>query len=128
MIHNAINAVLEAVEERFGAEVKECRYYKGEFEEGSQWNPVFPIVLANCTALTPEQTSQKGWIARKAALGVYVGLQLDDEDQQQFFTEFIEWLTTLFLEGYELEVQAVNLLGYFNGIEAYKFDLTVVQR
>lgn len=134
MIHEVINTMIDAIEENFGSEseattkIKECKYYKGEFEEGSQWNPVFPVAFVNCSAFNPQQTSQNGWIATKASVGVYVGIKLDEKSQQEFFSDFIQWLTTLYADGYEIEVQAGNLVGYFSGIEAYKFDVTVVKR
>ncbi len=134
MIHEVINTLIDAVEEKFGAEsdaatkVEECRYYKGEFEEGSQWNPVFPIVMINCSTVTPELTSQQGWLSVKATLGVYVGIKLDEENQQEFFAEFLRWITTLNIDGYDIEVQAGTLTGYFGGVEAYKFDATVVKQ
>jgi hypothetical protein len=126
MIHDIMNALTASVTAEF-PEVKECRYYKGEFEEGSEWNPVFPVVFINCSSLLPDVESQDGWRQARETFNVFVGIRMEQADQQTFLANFIRFITSLRIDGCIVEASAITLAGYFSGIEAYKIELNVIE-
>lgn len=127
MIHEAIDAVITKILTDF-PEFREVRYYKGEFEEGVDWNPIFPIVLLNCDTFAEGVGTQSGWVTTKLTLNCYVAIQLEDAAQKILFSNFIKTITAFTVGEYQYRASAGTLIGYTHGIEMYRIPLTVEQR
>jgi hypothetical protein len=127
MIHEAINALIADIKLSFPA-VKECRYYKGEFEPEGEWNPIFPAVLINCSSLLPGIEAQASWQSGKIKLNVYVAIKLDIVADQTFFKNFTTYITSLVLGEYQFKALGAFLVGYFSGVEVYRFELETEQK
>lgn len=130
MIHQAINLSIENLQSKF-PDVKEIRLYKGEFEDGVDWEPVFPCLLVNSPLLAEGNTdSERGNVNCFQTLNVFAGINAEDEAQQDFLADAIQFLNTLntvdeLADLGSWKLKSVNLVGYFKGIEAYRIELSV---
>jgi hypothetical protein len=129
MIHKEVELLRDKIYAAF-PELKACAYYKGEFEDGSEWNPVFPSVFVNCSQVLPARESSAKWLTANLILNIYVGVKLEVEDQQNFFNELIKFINnfnedTSLNKIYTFKLNSITLKGYFYNIEAYQLELSV---
>lgn len=128
MIHEIIEKLIKKIKNRFAEVI--CDYYKGEFEEGSEWNPQFPSVFLNCTQLLPGTENPRYWIDSTMTMNIYVGIKLEITEQQNFLDEIIKFVNRLnddseLNEIYVFRMNSITLKGYFYGIEVYQIELSV---
>lgn len=120
MVHRVIDEIITEIKNAF-PEVKEARYYKGEFEPDGEWNPIFPAVLLNCPVISPVTESQRGWLRGAVKINCYVAFKLDE--QRSFFTRFLPFITSLKPDNEHLRAVTCMLHGYFSGVEVYRVEL-----
>lgn len=120
MVHEIIDQIIADVKSAF-PEVKEARYYKGEFEPEGEWNPVFPAVLFNCPSVVPASQAQSGWVMANVRINCFVAFKLDE--QKEFFARFLPFITSLQSGGEQLEALTCALHAYINGVEVYRIEL-----
>lgn len=129
MIHRLISALIGKISNEFPA-VKECRYYKGEFEPEGEWNPVFPVCLINCDSILPEKTSESKRVSVKTIVNLYIGIKMEVPEHTELLENLILYLNRLNDDeeinyDYWFMINTVSLVGYFTGVEAYKIELEV---
>lgn len=129
MIQEVISLLIDKIKTRF-YELNSCTYYKGEFEDGSEWNPVFPAVFLNASGIQPLTETTNEWIFAKIILNVFVAVKLEVDDQQIFLDSFLKYLNSLYSDleltaEYKFKINTITLKGYFYGIEVYQIEFEV---
>lgn len=128
MIHTLLNSLEEKIKSNF-AIVKEVRYYKGEFEEGSQWNPFFPAVFVNAPLINPGQEGSEKWLKAAMTVNIYTAIKMENAEQTEFFENLILYINNLNSDTdlktqYTFEMKPAVLVAYVAGVEAYRIELT----
>lgn len=129
MIHPLLNSLQEKTKAKF-AKLKDVGYYKGEFEEGSQWNPTFPIVFFNAPFINPGLAGSEKWLKADVTINAYIGFKMENQEQTELFAEFLLWLNNLnddadLKKEYTFDLKPATLQAYVAGVEAYKIELSV---
>lgn len=131
MIHAALTKIQDKIKTQF-PEIKKVDYYKGEFEEGVEWNPIFPVVFTNCTQINPKLAGSK-ILTGTLIINIYTGIKIEDEDQTTLFENLVLFLNSLNEDAglsseFVFEIKLILLQGYFYGIEAYRIELHATKK
>lgn len=127
MIHTLLNSLKEKIKSNFTI-VKEVGYYKGEFEEGSQWNPIFPSVFVNAPLINPGQEGSEKWLKAAMTVNVYAAFRMETPEQTEFFEALLLYINNLnddtdLKTQYTFEMKPAVLVAYVAGVEAYRIEL-----
>ena len=109
--------------------------YKGEFEEGADWNPAFPAVLIRVNSLLPTERNMSGQvISYSAEFTLYIA---DRDMNQPSGLDTIEAVINTIEDNsitnddygteYDMKVgdDGMKFLGYGNQVEVYILNVNV---
>jgi hypothetical protein len=106
--------------------VNRCTKYRGELEEGSEWNPVFPSSFVNFTAVTPlSHSADSRMIGRnRFAAEIYVADRHDCADLTETITNELDATEITLGENiYQVKLIEISLLGYVRSVEIWKLKI-----
>ena len=126
MIKEVIDVLIAGMPASVSA-IKKADRYRGEFEEGSDWNPTFPIVLFRVEELKTDTLLADGVYARKTLEGtVYCG---NDYEAAELMESVVDYLNGTMIEldniNYSVSTDGGSLHGWFGRVEVYKVGFTV---
>lgn len=132
MIHQLLISVQEKIKNEFTL-LKEVDYYKGYFEEGAEWTPVFPCFYNNVMQLNPGRPGSNKLLTTEMLMSCYIGIKIENEEQADLFESIVKYLNELnkvdeLKTSYTFDMKAGILIGYFNKVEAYKIDIAVSKK
>lgn len=115
MLKQILNTIINEIS--YAAEMKTGRY-KGEFEDGADWNPQFPCALVRVLKMTPEVTgmsnSRLGYVTKMV---IYIG---DRETNESKTLDTVEYLIGLF-DSAEFETEDGKYFHTAIGEEGFSF-------
>lgn len=131
MLKQILNTIINEIS--YAAEMKTGRY-KGEFEEGADWNPQFPCALVRMMKMAPEGTTMSNSrFGYSTKLMIYIA---DRDIQESKTLDTVEYLIGLF-DSAEMETEdgkyfrtfiadeGINFYGYGNQVEIYTLTIDV---
>lgn len=126
MIKEIRDALIDTISMQAGLNTP-CFPYRGEFEEGAEWNPVLPAVFVQCTDLEPKNFTAGGSSGvMEYGVSLYCG---DKEDSTLLAESLFDYFDGVQLSAGDNRwfVTAVKaeLIGYIKSVEIHKILLRI---
>ncbi|MDI6804933.1 MAG: hypothetical protein QME58_14025 [Bacteroidota bacterium] len=135
MIYSTLDQILGAIQAAVGSEVKELGSYSGQFEEGGEWNPLFPAVFASIVKAEPIIETDTIIIGFSITANIYVGIKNNISSNRAFLDNILN-----IMDGFgisfptsvpgvvKFSTEAVFLHGYFFGIDVYRIEVNIIKQ
>ena len=109
--------------------VKTADRYRGEFEENSEWNPVFPSVFFQVNEFKPEGLMSDGRTVKKRVfLTVYCANEYEAAELAESVYDFLDGIAVMDESGVYRNMSCTGgkLHGWFQRVEVYKIEVTII--
>lgn len=99
--------------------------YKGEFEEGADWNPIFPACYIRLTGVRPELIGSQGEVLKhRVSFSIYIA---DADRDEPAVLELIDAVAGIAeIDQNPVFLGNISWGGYAKGVEMYIIELETV--
>lgn len=99
--------------------------YKGEFEEGADWNPIFPACFIRLTGVRPELIGSSGEVLKhRVSFVLYIADKDRDEPLVLELIDAVAGITDI--DENPVFLNSISWGGYARGVEVYQIEVDLI--